>query len=43
MVSYVDDNDDLYTVEANGDLDGDGTFDNQNILVDFYVDGGKYV
>lgn len=33
MVWYLDDNDSLYTVEANGDLDGDGTFDNQMALV----------
>lgn len=33
MVRYIDDNDTLYTVEANGDLDGDGTFDNQMALV----------
>lgn len=33
MVWYIDDNDSLYTVEANGDLDGDGTFDNQMALV----------
>jgi hypothetical protein len=33
MVWYIDDNDSLYTVEANGDLNGDGTFDNQMALV----------
>lgn len=33
MVWYLDDNDTIYTVEANGDLDGDGTFDNQLALV----------
>lgn len=33
MVRYIDDNDTLYTVEANGDLDGDGSFDNQLALV----------
>ncbi len=33
MVWYVDDKDTIYTVEANGDLDGDGTFDNKLALV----------
>ena len=33
MVWYITDDDSLYTVEANGDLNGDGTFDNQMALV----------
>jgi hypothetical protein len=33
MVWYITDKDTLYTVEANGDLNGDGTFDNQLALV----------
>ncbi len=33
MVWYIDEDDSLYTVEANGDLDGDGTFDNMLALV----------
>jgi hypothetical protein len=33
MVWYLTDDDSLYTVEANGDLNGDGTFDNQMALV----------
>ncbi len=33
MVWYIDEKDSLYTVEANGDLDGNGTFDNQMALV----------
>jgi len=33
MVWYITEKDTLYTVEANGDLNGDGTFDNQLALV----------
>lgn len=33
MVWYITEKDSLFTVEANGDLDGNGTFDNQMALV----------